>query len=379
MTAFPRSIGMLMLAWMLLAFLGMSSQQVYADNSNLNKEIDELAKQVVKFLEDKGENQVAIGEWTGPASPPSSSGPAIKKALIDALEHQTLTIAPKGKFTIKGDYGATTDKESGMLVVRLNARMLDSQSQDEVFKFSPRGVNGEKELAKAFGLTASLSPNDDKQERNDKLKNSLNDPSVHIEGLQVMSAPNSPYRVEVLTKSSPSEAGEARQPKELDGLAFVDIKRNEFYEARLINDSEHDAAVTLSIDGIDVFEFSNLRDAASNKPRYTCWVIPKKSSYSIKGWHRTNKQVDSFVVMEFAKSEAAKRLGSSGSSEIGTITMTFAAAWDSEMNRPKDEGDAKDGGDATGRGPSIEIDTKEVQRTFGKIRSCISIRYTKPE
>ena len=54
--------------------------------------------------------------------------------------------------------------------------------------------------------------------------------------------------------------------KDEDGFAFLKINRDEIYAVKLINDSPHDAAVTLTIDGLSVFAFSE-------NSNYTYWIV----------------------------------------------------------------------------------------------------------
>ena len=124
---------------------------------------------------------------------------------------------------------------------------------------------------------------------------------------------------------------------------------------------------------LNVFAFSENSD-------YTHWIVPRKQTLMVPGWHRTNKVSDSFVVTEYAKSAVAEALPSSAS--VGTITASFSAAWPQGSNPPEDEAPSKKGGragDATGRGPETPTSFVEVVREIGRLRDAISVRYTKTE
>jgi hypothetical protein len=83
-------------------------------------------------------------------------------------------------------------------------------------------------------------------------------------------------------------------------------------------------------------------------------------------------------VTEFAKSAAAQLKPTGG---IGTLSATFQAAWEKDALPPKDEPGKKRGpgsGDATGRGPEVAKEYKEVQRELGVIRDTVTVRYARP-
>ncbi len=158
-----------------------------------------------------------------------------------------------------------------------------------------------------------------------------------------------------------------------DGLAFCKIARNELYGIRVYNLSPYDAAVTLTVDGLSVFAFSE------NKT-YTHYIIPAGGKADIVGWHRTNAVADSFRVVGYGESEVARLLPSSSS--VGTVTAVFAAAWNAGATPPPDEAPRSKGAppaDATGRGPAVAAKFVEVVKDVGVPRSTVSIRYTKPD
>ena len=110
-------------------------------------------------------------------------------------------------------------------------------------------------------------------------------------------------------------------------------------------------------------------------------IVPKGRQGVIPGWHITNERSDAFQISEYAKSAVAKLLPTSSS--IGTISVSFKAAWPKDADPPADEGDVKQGGrdaDATARGKPVDPkDTRynEVVRNVGKLRESVSVHYNK--
>ena len=159
------------------------------------------------------------------------------------------------------------------------------------------------------------------------------------------------------------------------GLPFVEINTDEVYAIRIHNRQPDrlDAAVTVSIDGIDCFNFSQIRNPATNQPKYTHYIIPSGSAM-VTGWHRTNNESDSFLVTQYGKG-AAGRINADRS-KVGVITVQFAIAWSGDVVPDAEKG-ARDGGNETGFGPPTHTGVTEVERHVGVVRDEISVRYTR--
>jgi hypothetical protein len=228
-------------------------------------------------------------------------------------------------------------------------------------------------LAALFGLTFQRpSPGPGGVEDGRAVERALVDsfarPRAPISGARILAAPRSPYAIEILVKGQ-EQPYRARTPTDDEGLAFVPIRRGEAYAVRLINNSPHEAAVSLTIDGLSMFAFSESKKASRI-------IVPAGGSTTIRGWHRTDRESNEFLVTEYAKGAAA--LLKSDPSKVGTITATFAAAW--EKKRPEDEPPpppSAPADDATGLGKKVEVKFTRVNRQVGVTRAAISVRYTK--
>src|SRR4029077_21190276 len=121
-----------------------------------------------------------------------------------------------------------------------------------------------------LGTTVQLPPNLDEKGRDRRIREGIDNPRFPISGARA-SEPDSPYGIEVLVKTRGEY--QPRPAQLVDGLAFVPIKRDEVYAIKLINDTPHDAAVTLSIDGLNVFAFSEVKDPKTGRPRYTHFMV----------------------------------------------------------------------------------------------------------
>jgi hypothetical protein len=340
----------------------------------LRKELALVADGITKVVKEFGYDTIAVGEFTGPAELAASGGAVITQTLTEELHKKGLTVQLRAPIGLKGEFRDVKDKTTGLLAAQIKGAVTD-RSGKVLFTFD-RGVFGTETVASLFGATSDLPPDLNEKEASEKLEKQLDNPKVHVAGTKVSATANSPYAVEILVAPKSGAALQPRAPKIEEGLAFVGIRRGEVYGVRLINNTAHEAAVTLTIDGLNVFTFSEVRDPKTKQPRFGRVIVPAKGSVVIKGWHRTNELSEEFLVTEYARS-AAGSLGSTA--KLGTITATFSAAWPKGGQPPSDEpaGPSRSV-DATGRGAQFKEKYVEVEREIGVVREVVSVRYTRP-
>ena len=290
-------------------------------------------------------------------------------------------------FIIKGEYKLVEDtaNNNGLHAVAIESVIVNRKGEEVVGlgQLKPRGVYGDAAKAVILGLTYDVPPADDDKARDQKVKESYENPKAYLDklGKTRIKAGDSPYAIEILVKEGDKFVPRAAVEK--DGLAFVELKKDEVYRVRVINDSDYEAAVALSIDGLNMFQFSELRDPKDkDKPLYDRMLISKKGSYDIPGWHRNNGKngSDEFLVTKYADSEAARLYANSAN--IGTITVTFAAAWPKDGTPPPDEPKnpskfSRSADLGTKRGAQTGEGYTEQVREFGVIRAAVSVRYSK--
>jgi hypothetical protein len=343
----------------------------------LRSELAEIAGSLKQLLDGRGESAISVGEFTGPPNYPTSSGPGIVKTLIEELAKRHIVVRPRSNLKVKGQFEVTETRPDPVgkhrfLAVRITGLVEDLTGNTITdFRFE-RTVPGESALLELMGIPAELRADDTPQGRDRALRERLVDPHTSIAGSRISAAPDSPFGLEVLVDGKPREA------RNDDGLAMVKIGRGERYAVRLINDSPHEAAVRLSIDGLSMFAFSDLRHASgpnNGEPLYTTLILPPRSRFDVVGWHRTNDESDAFLVTEYAKSAAATL---DHRANLGTITASFAAAWAVDGDPPADEAAQPKGlPDSTGFGPRVAAKFTEGRRRIGAIRSSVSVRYAR--
>jgi hypothetical protein len=172
--------------------------------------------------------------------------------------------------------------------------------------------------------------------------------------------------------------GKALTPTDDDGFGLVTLKREQTYAVRLVNRSAIEVAVRLSVDGLNIFTFSELRQKEGpyqGAPLYDMVLIPPKGEVIIPGWHRNNSTSYKFKITEYAATAAAK-MGKA--TDIGTITATFCAAWEKTPPADEPDGSRAPGDDGTGFGESTSVKYTPVQRTIGAVRASVAVRYKVP-
>jgi hypothetical protein len=349
----------------------------------LEQEMAELAKQVQGAVKDRG-NAIQVGEFIAKgdaARHGATGGPAIAKSLIEQLQKLGVRTSRDAELIVSGEFRDVTDKATKTTALLIKARIEDRQGET-IVELASRGVFDLTTIAALTGITLITPPAAGPAEREkaiDKALDEIRPPC--LEGTRISARADSPYSIEILVGPDPGDATpeiQAYRPRaaalDKDGLAFVNIKRGEVYAVKVTNRADHDVAATLAIDGLTMFAFSD------NKS-YEVVIVPKGGQGIIPGWHISNERSDAFQVSQYARSAVAKLLPTSSS--IGTISVSFKAAWPRDTDPPADEGDVKQGSrdaDATARGKPVDPkDTRynEVVRNVGKLREAVSVHYNK--
>ena len=342
----------------------------------LRTELAAVAKGIAEAAKGLGHEAVAVGEFTGPGSLVASGGPVIAKTLAEELPKHGVAVRSAAPVAVRGEFEDVKDQQSGLLAARIKGAVTD-RSGRVLFTFS-RGVFSDTALAALFGTTAKLPADLPPAERNAELEKSLDKPKVHVQGPRVSAAVDSPYAVEVWAAPQPGGKYAPRQAKVDGGLAFVPLSQGEVFAVRLINKSPHDAAVTLTIDGLSLYAFSDVKDPKTGRPRYAVVIVPAGQEVFLRGWHRTNEVAEEFVITNYAKSAAAELKSTAAT---GTVTAAFAAAWPADKPPPADEPPSQTmnsrSADAVGRGAKVGQKFVEVERHIGLVRATVSVRYTK--
>lgn len=354
----------------------------------LQKRVAVIAKSVSALLTAQSMREISIGQFVGPPNFPTSSGPALVQMFNDEFKKHSISVVTRCKVGLTGEYSITETRQfdsvagrnidalavkiSGKLVNEFGSVLTSFNTEGIVEGKFEATVTGAETLVETLGLPADLPPDATPAQIDTQLRDAVVKPTVTLQNgnTRYRASDNSPYSVEILVDGHPC-------PIQLEhDLPYVEIQRGQIYAIKVYNDSDYAAAVRLLIDGLSVFTFSDIRDARDpSKPKYNVYIMDPHDDATLKGWHKNNTTVQSFLVTGYDDSAAAK-LGHK--QDLGTITLTFAAAWPKGSPPPPDEVITKSaGGNATGFGPPTEHKVVEVQNDIGRVRASLAIRYTK--
>jgi hypothetical protein len=263
------------------------------------------------------------------------------------------------------------DPDSGLYGVKLIGRLVDAESGTTLGEF-PRFVFGPESVPKLLGLNVSTKGSRDVQVQSAAYRKASQEPTTYLVGTQVSASPSSQFGIELMIV----EHGKLKTvpvSKDSNGRPFGAIRQDQVYAVRLINHADHDAAVSLSIDGVNVFHFSE----QDPPPKY--WIVPRRQGAKpgetiVRGWDKSAGHSVEFKVVDFPDSAAAQ-LKLDSNQSIGLITATFAACWENDEDRPRSEGRTR----ATGFGNEVVDPKTLVARQVGQVRDVVTIRYQRPD
>ncbi|MCA9222294.1 MAG: hypothetical protein KDA71_18330, partial [Planctomycetales bacterium] len=231
-----------------------------------------------------------------------------------------------------------------------------------------------RDIAAIEGVNVSLGPNDDARKQGQDIRGGLNNPQAVVEGARIRSRQDSPFALELRAKplANPKEVAQPRPAALEKGHAFVRIDKGELYELVFHNGARHEVALSITIDGIDTFTFSDDRDPKTDAPAFSHWLVSPGQTLVLPGWHKTNdpKRDDnflSFLVTEYGQG-AGSKFPTKSQGQIGVITVQI-----SKSHQPR-SGQAKSGAE-TGFGPPVKGELKAVERLIDPPLDFITVRY----
>ncbi len=116
-------------------------------------------------------------------------------------------------------------------------------------------------------------------------------------------------------------------PAARKGQAFVDIEKGQEFVLRLHNHGAYEAAVSVTIDGIDAFAF--FAPADRRPPRF---LIAPGKSLDVQGWQLDRGTIEAFRFGSFPDRPGAR--GLVGNKRLGTITVCFRHCWQQGKEPP---------------------------------------------
>lgn len=329
-----------------------------------------MAKEIKAFLQEENlPSKVIVGDFSGVPKLKSSGGVEISRSIKSQLEAAGLTVNDDADTQIMGKFKLVEKRqhpqdEFNSLALEILALVLDGNGNE--LAELPISVFGSVVLQISGASGVDIPPTMPEKQRQERMIEHVKNPPTRTDQGKTKPTATSAYSIEILVvRGNQLE----KRPATLDQQkrAIVELHQGEEYIVRLHNTANFETAVTLTIDGVDMFV--DATDAPSNSR-----IIVGPGKYAdVPGWYISKTSTKAFQIGGYEQS-VAKRVGNS--TGIGTITAAFRASWDPNGKRPDDEpAGAPKGGKATTQGRDLAKNYELVTRDFGDVRAVVSVRY----
>jgi hypothetical protein len=348
-------------------------------------ELQSQMEMLAGLIRDATNNQpVRIGAFTPIGFPHSNAGPGIEEALRMALESsQKASVTPTARYEVKGDYFlADSGQSSDAKQIKLVAHIFDTAAGKELTQIDKVRLRAPGTIAAMMAVTGGVSPDANYPERQQAIVKMQQDvPTVYIHGSNnelVSSSQASPYAVEILVRPAGSrERHAARDARNDDGLAYVDIKQDEEYAIKIHNNSGKRIAVAAKIDGVDVLQFA--KEKKQNGEPYRYYITANKEM-TIVGWLVTKKLSRAFLVTSYGQG-AVSEAGLASRGSIGTIHVQISECDEEReqmtLGASANSGEGGHRGNETGFGREVQTNMREVNYQVQEPHDFVTIRYTR--
>ncbi len=338
-----------------------------------------LAGKLWKWLDENNSSEISIRPFGG-AGNTGHGGLALSlKSELDQVSKKKFRSTEGAKLTFHCEYVIGSAK-NGILykfegVVRDEVNKKIAVIIDEEF-IGPSAGNENTDVVTAGIITANFTGEhnprrDNKSRMQDMFKEDMKSTAFSEKNITARSSRNSPFGVRLIVNHEP------RAILVNNGKLFSNLKLKEEYSVGLINESDYDVAVSLWIDGLSMFHFSE-------EGRAINLLIPKRTKIPVEipGWFFTREKSARFQIMSFGNTPAGKLLVTHA--QVGTITAVFAHAYGKKDPIPEDESALNirltRGDDvATGIGRKVDAKYEPVERLIGAVRASVTVRYTRPQ
>lgn len=354
------------------------------DTANIHPKFSEailsIAADVAKYVKTEPETDggIRVGSWQGPGG----GGGMVSVALRQQLTAADVTLSKVGGFSISGNY-EQDENDLGRHVTVLTAS-IKNPGGNEVHVLRRRLITDDRIAIELFGATVDNTAASDAEETYDaektgkrpaetpvqsiaktqsNIRETIANPKTTTAHVGIGSAggksvvrfgAKSPYGVELLVRDA---TGGDYTPCAIgfdNGLSHTDIKRSQVYAIRIHNGSGSPVGASVSIDGINMFSFSD-------NPYWKKLgkVLIRPGGGIIKGWAGQGMSVNEFTIVEYGESAIAELGLVEG---MGSITVVFHPAFESKS--------------ATGRGKSVDNALNSAHARFSDdVLGSVSIKY----
>jgi hypothetical protein len=380
-----------MAAWIAIA-PGALAQSDDVPQLTLKKALADIARAVAKTVKAENAKEIVVNPITDTGDLTHTAGVGLTDGLIAELKAEGIEPARKAEIKFEGSYAVGEAEEQAanaarrrlgfavgaikFVVKKRNGEILLNSEKDLDDQHQPR-ITDAADLQILAGGTGFQPPTAAANANNKTALDSIdNKPGLfEIQGARVRPK-GAPYAIEMLVAAGAAgetPRGDAYRPRNVDvrdGAPFLKVQPGEAVAVRIINEANHDVASTVTIDGLSMF---SLREDKNDKGEHV--IVSAHEAGDILGWFLNNTTSRQFLVKDLPqdhpKAELLKNLAS-----IGAITVTFAAAWEKDSQKPTDEPATRQATEIVPGAP-IEAPYTVVKRHIGVFRASVTVRYDK--
>ncbi len=334
--------------------------------------MERVAKAVFKFLEDEGlKHEIIVGDISGMPNLKASGGVELVRLLEAALINVGIKVHDDADTQLMGMFSLSQEKahpdhDFDSLAMKVQLKLLDVFGKELA---EPEILVYGNQVLQIAGINANLPAKASEKVKQQEIIRQFHKPDTGLNNHQIHNG--GPFALEVLVNNSGIR--ESKTPTvDTKGRPFVPLHLGEEYIVRIHNHADFEAAVTLVIDGVNVFV--NSQD--EGLPPNSKFIVKPGTAVDIPGWFITTTHSKAFEIGGYEESVASEQGVARSGAKVGTITAVFQACWEVGAPRPADEpGGNPKGGKATKQGRDITKEYQPVTRDFGVVRSTISVRY----
>ncbi len=359
--------------------------------ADLESELKKSTDTIARYCKSNQKNRVTIGYFEGPGTGGPRIGTLIETQLRAHDGLQLVSQDEEYQLKIHGSYRQSPPGQDFQriavtlkLVDQYGAAQMDFNASLNATGSEPSEGAGEiqsetddpDEIGVLLGVSVRYGDiplaSDTPQFRREKLAKLQDAAEEKVQSSiddSIVFGPTREYGVEVLVEGQPRVPGAfAKGPK-------VTLQKKDVFTIRLHNNTDYDAAATVTLDGVDSFHFCEDRKP-DGSPKLRFRLIPAHSVRDVVGWFINQKTAREFLMTGFQDSVAFQVAGPRASAPHA-IAVNFQYAWSNDGGPPPGVRLPKSGGSDpfVGLGGPIRRDARQVQRIVGPVRETIVVRY----
>ncbi len=399
----------------LLLVLAIFGNSMHGLAGEFEDAVANAALQVNGLLKEQNESRISA-KFQGFGNLPGGNEVGFIELFRNALAEHGKVLTKRANLSFEARLVRTDPEGSDVISTELIGQLIDQRgnSVGNRIQCYP-SITSPAELAQQSGVSSQLiatKPSPNGFDPAQSFRRAYDAQTVHAanDGHEIYSNEDCLFGVAVVVGKYYRRIGEPAGSAVPEGLAYTSLQLGEEYTIELINNSNHECAIEVKVDGLRPFHFADdsIVKPDGEKPKF--FVVAPRSRQQVRGWVLAKERLSRFLVTPLQES-AVMRAGVS-TENVGMVSLTFHACWTAENappaneplivlpSRPKiqyrtverkrrrDDGTIEtyteqipemqtSSGTATGFGTEESTDLRGVTRKIGVPRAVVAFRYNR--